>query len=66
MPGAPVHAPSEDDLRVIFARHSLSNIRIGSLYDNEAQTAFVQIDDLLGKHFAVLGASGSVNRAPWR
>ncbi len=59
IPSAPVLAATEDDLRAIFARPSQSNIRVGALYDNPAQPAYVQIDDMLGKHFAVLGASGS-------
>lgn len=59
VPGAPVLAATEEDLRAVFARPSQSNIRMGTLYDNPAQPAYVEIDDLLSKHFAVLGASGS-------
>jgi hypothetical protein len=59
VPGAPVLAATEEDLRAIFARSSESNIRLGALYDNPAQPAYVHVDDLLSKHFAVLGASGS-------
>ena len=59
VPGAPAFSATADDLRVIFARPSRSNVRVGTLFDNEAQPAFVQIDELLGKHFAVIGASGS-------
>lgn len=59
VPGVPVNAATDDDQGVIFAKTSLSNIRIGTLYDNESRPAFVQIDDLLGKHFAVIGSSGS-------
>ena len=59
VPGAAVEAATDEDLAVIFARTSESNIRIGSLYDNASQPAYVQMNDLLGKHFAVLGSSGS-------
>lgn len=59
VPGAPVEAVTDEDLRAIFSRSSDSSIHVGALYDNAAQPAFVQIDDLLSKHFAVLGASGS-------
>lgn len=59
VPGAPVLPATDDDLNAIFARPSDSNIQLGALYDNPAQPAYVQIDDLLSKHFAVLGASGS-------
>lgn len=59
VPGAPVLAASEEDLRSIYSRSSNANIRVGTLYDNPAQPAFLNIDDLLSKHFAILGASGS-------
>lgn len=59
LPGSGVFAASEDDLHVIYNHPSLVDIRIGTLYDNVEQPAFVQIDDLLGKHFAVLGSTGS-------
>lgn len=59
VPGGQVFAATADDLGVVFAKALRSNVRIGALYDNDAQPAFLQIDELLGKHFAVLGASGS-------
>jgi DNA helicase HerA-like ATPase len=59
VPGAPVFAMTEDDMRTVFSHASESSIRIGALYDDQAQTAFVQMNDMLSKHFAVLGASGS-------
>lgn len=59
VPGAEVFPATEEDLKAIFARPSRSNIQLGALYDDPAQSAYVQIDDLLSKHFAVLGASGS-------
>lgn len=59
VPGSPVIVATDDDLRAIFARPSHDNIRIGTLYDNPSQPAYLQIDDLLAKHFAIVGASGS-------
>ena len=59
VPGAPIEPATEEDLSVIFTRPSRSNIELGALYDNPSQHAYVEIDDLLSKHFAVLGASGS-------
>ncbi len=59
VPGAPVLAATEEDLGVIFTRPSDTNIRLGALYDNPLQASNVHVDDLLSKHFAVLGASGS-------
>ena len=33
--------------------------RVGTIYQDQGLPAFVAIDDLLGKHFAVLGTTGS-------
>ncbi|HKU68995.1 MAG TPA: ATP-binding protein [Candidatus Baltobacteraceae bacterium] len=56
---AAAYATTEDDLRVIYNQPSLRDLRIGAVYDDPDQPAFVQIDDLLGKHFAVVGSTGS-------
>src|SRR6516162_8574738 len=59
VPGAPVKAASEADLAAVYTRPSASNVSIGSLYHDAAQPAFVLIDELLAKNFAILGATGS-------
>jgi len=59
IPGAPVRAASEADLTAVYTRPSTSNVSIGSLYHDAARPAFVLIDELLAKNFAVLGATGS-------
>jgi DNA helicase HerA-like ATPase len=56
---APVLPTSETDLASIYARPSVDNIRIATLYDDPARPAFLAIDELLAEHFAVVGASGS-------
>jgi DNA helicase HerA-like ATPase len=59
IPGAPVRTATEADLGAIYTRPSASNVSIGSLYYNARQPAFVLVDELLAKNFAVLGATGS-------
>src|ERR1700730_18437314 len=59
IPGAPVRAASDADLTAVYTRPSTSNVSIGSLYHDAARPAFVLIDELLAKNFAVLGATGS-------
>ena len=59
VPGAPVVAANQGDLQAIFAGSSQGRINVGTLYYDETQPAYVHIDDLLGKHFAILGSSGS-------
>ena len=47
------------DISTIYARPSASNIHIGQLRHNPKVPAFALTDSLLGKHFAVLGTTGS-------
>ncbi|MEL7638725.1 MAG: DUF87 domain-containing protein [Solidesulfovibrio sp.] len=48
-----------DDLARIYARPAKSSVRIGSLHQDPDVPAFMVVDDFLGKHFAVLGTTGS-------
>ncbi len=57
--GAIVHSACPDDLSQVYARPKQSTVRVGSLHQDRTLPAFVTTDDLLGKHFAVLGTSGS-------
>lgn len=59
VPGADAYAATEDDLHAIYNHPSNEDLRIGTVYDSPEQAVYVQIDDLLGKHFAVLGSTGS-------
>ncbi len=44
---------------MIYAPPSVSNVSIGTLYHDPSRAAFVLIDELLAKNFAVLGTTGS-------
>jgi DNA helicase HerA-like ATPase len=57
--GEPVLTATDADLKTIFAQTSRSSVRIGTLYRDTAQAAYVLINELLRKHFAVLGTTGS-------
>jgi DNA helicase HerA-like ATPase len=57
--GTPVRAAAEIDLTVVYTRPSVSNVSIGTLYHDPRRSAFVVVDELLAKNFAVLGATGS-------
>lgn len=54
-----VYASTQDDLAQVYARPAVSNVRIGTIHQNRSVPAFLVTDDLLGKHFAVLGTTGS-------
>jgi hypothetical protein len=59
IPGAPVRAASSADLMAVYTRPRATNVSVGSLYHDPGQPAFLLIDELLAKNFAVLGATGS-------
>ena len=48
-----------DDLAVVYARPSSSSVRVGTIHQDRSIPAYLVPDLLLGKHFAVLGATGS-------
>jgi uncharacterized protein len=59
VPGEPVVAATDDDLQAIYGHPSGSSITVGALYSNSNRPAHVLTDELLGKHFAILGTTGS-------
>ncbi len=56
---APVTTITIRDIATIYARPRTSNVHIGRLRHNAKVPAFVLTDSLLGKHFAVLGTTGT-------
>ena len=57
--GAPVRDATDADIRAIYTRPSVSNVAVGTLFHDPARQAFVMVDELLAKNFAVLGSTGS-------
>lgn len=57
--GDAVYAVSRDDLMQVYAQPNVASARVGTIYQDKTLPAFVSIDDLLGKHFAILGTTGS-------
>jgi DNA helicase HerA-like ATPase len=57
--GAAIAAASRDDLARIYAPPSVASVVLGTLSNDPERPAYVRTDDLLGKHFAVLGTTGS-------
>jgi uncharacterized protein len=56
--GDPVSAVGPDELRLIFNITGASVINIGELQQDPAIAACVDVDDMLSKHFAILGTTG--------
>ncbi|WP_245611281.1 ATP-binding protein [Solidesulfovibrio alcoholivorans] len=57
--GGAAQLAATGDLARIYAKPTKSSVRIGSLHQDPEVPAFMVVDDFLGKHFAVLGTTGS-------
>ncbi|MEE2970966.1 MAG: DUF87 domain-containing protein [Pseudomonadota bacterium] len=57
--GETIMTTTQEEMAEVYARPSNSHGRIGTLYQNENIPAYIMTDDLLGKHFAVLGTTGA-------
>jgi hypothetical protein len=58
-PGAEVYAVTTADLRQIYAAEDRPHIEIGTVYPTRDIRAALHVDALLGKHFALLGSTGT-------
>ncbi len=57
--GTEIRETTHEELAQIYARPTDSNVLIGALYQDPELPAYLLVDDLLGKHFAVLGTTGT-------
>lgn len=58
-PGCPVYPVSSDDMHRIYAADDRAHVQIGTVYPTRDTRAALYIDALLGKHFALLGSTGT-------
>ncbi len=59
IPGALVYPTSTQDLKQIYSSDGRPNIEIGRVYPTKDIRAGLYIDAMLGKHFALLGSTGT-------
>ena len=59
VPGAMVYPATTKDLEQIFASDGRANITIGKVFPTKDIRAGLYIDAMLGKHFALLGSTGT-------
>ncbi len=59
IPGALVYATTTADLRQIYASDGRNSIQIGTVYPTNDIRAGLYVDAMLGKHFALLGSTGT-------
>lgn len=56
--GQPSVRLTSDDLRIVFDNPGHNTIRIGAIHQDPTIGAYVKTDDMLAKHFAILGSTG--------
>jgi DNA helicase HerA-like ATPase len=59
IPGSEVFAATSADMRQIYAADSRPHIDIGTIYPTKDTRGALYIDAMLGKHFALLGSTGT-------
>ncbi|WP_057883963.1 ATP-binding protein [Tsuneonella troitsensis] len=59
IPGAMIYPATTADLRQIYASDGRANIQIGTVYPTKDIRAGLYVDAMLGKHFALLGSTGT-------
>jgi|RhiMetdeSRZDD1v2_1073273.scaffolds.fasta_scaffold09578_9 DNA helicase HerA-like ATPase len=57
--GDVVYRASQEELSKAYACDAETSIRVGHIQQDSSIPAMVKIDELLGKHFAVLGSTGT-------
>lgn len=57
--GATVYATTTADLKQVYAADGRANIEIGTVYPTKDIRGALYIDAMLGKHFALLGSTGT-------
>ena len=59
VPGALVYPASTGDLKQVYASDGRSAVTIGKVYPTKDIRAGIYVDAMLGKHFALLGSTGT-------
>jgi energy-coupling factor transporter ATP-binding protein EcfA2 len=54
-----VLAADSDDTAAVYALPERQAVRIGTVHQDSTVSAYVSVDDLLARHFAIVGATGS-------
>ncbi len=59
VPGTPIYPATTAELRQIYASDGGATIKIGTVFPSADIRATLQVDNMLGKHFALLGSTGT-------
>ncbi len=58
-PGMAVYPVTSDDMRQLYAAEDRPNVEIGTIYPTKDIRGALYVDAMLGKHFALLGSTGT-------
>nr|WP_223262941.1 ATP-binding protein [Sphingobium sp. SCG-1] len=58
-PGTDVYPVSSTEMNQIYAADERPNVQIGMVYPTKTTRAALYVDSMLGKHFALLGSTGT-------
>jgi uncharacterized protein len=59
VPGSEVYAVSSADMKQIYAADSRAHVEIGTVFPTKDIRGALYVDAMLGKHFALLGSTGT-------
>jgi DNA helicase HerA-like ATPase len=59
VPGSEVYAVSSPDMKQVYAADGRANVEIGTVFPTKDIRGSLYIDAMLGKHFALLGSTGT-------
>jgi len=59
IPGSEVHAATSHDLKQVYAADERAHVEIGTVYPTKDIRGALYVDAMLGKHFALLGSTGT-------
>jgi DNA helicase HerA-like ATPase len=55
----PVCLAGPVDLALVYARPNAATVHVGTIHQDDAVPAYLLVDELLGKHFSIVGTTGS-------
>ncbi len=56
---SPVFLATPEDLAQVYAPRGTASVPVGTIYQASSVPAYLRIDDLMGKHFSIVGTTGS-------
>src|SRR6185437_11487445 len=55
----PIDLATQHDIAEVYAPPQVTTTPVGTIHQDDSVTAYLLIDDLLGKHFRIVGTTGS-------